>query len=131
MSNNNRIESDMRRAKGLGSAHEGLHHWMAQRITALANIPLTLWAVYSIFTLQGASYAEFTAYFALPWNTVLGVLFVLATFYHAVLGSQVIVEDYIHSKWLKMTKLISQKLFFIALGAATIIAILKLAFTAG
>jgi succinate dehydrogenase / fumarate reductase membrane anchor subunit len=123
--------SPIRRAKGLGAAHEGVHHWMQQRLTAIANLPLVLWAVYSVFTLQGASYEAFVTYMALPWNTVLAVLFVLSTFTHAVLGCQVIIEDYIHTKWFKIVKLIGIKLFFTALGAATIIAILKIAFTAG
>jgi succinate dehydrogenase / fumarate reductase membrane anchor subunit len=121
------IVSDMARAKGLGSAHEGAHHWMMQRITAVAALPLCLWLVYSAVALKGASHEQFTAWLALPWNAVLMILFVLAVFYHAVLGAQVVVEDYIHTKWFKMMKLIGMKLFFTALAVVCIFSVLKIA----
>lgn len=128
---NKSIQSPLGKAKGLGSAHSGTHHWMMQRVTAIANLPLIFWAVYSVFKLQGASYTEFTTYLSSPVNAVLAVLFVLSTFYHAVLGNQVIVEDYISCKCLRIAKLIGMKLFFIALAVATIFSILKIAFGAG
>lgn len=129
--NNHSIISDIKKVKGLGSAHHGNSHWMAQRITAIANIPLILWAVYSVFNLQGVSYLEFTAWLASPLNSILAILFVLNTFYHASLGNQVIVEDYIANFVFRKIKLIAQKLFFIGLGVATIFSILKIAFTMG
>jgi succinate dehydrogenase / fumarate reductase membrane anchor subunit len=119
--------SDIARAKALGASHEGTHHWLMQRVTAISNAVLVLWLVYSIVSLKGATYEVFTAWLALPWNAVLMILFVLSTFYHAVLGTQVIVEDYIHTRWLKMAKLIGIKLFFIALGVVCIFSILKIA----
>lgn len=97
----------------------------------MANIPLVIWMIYSVFSLQGATYQEFTGWLSQPWNAVLAVLFILSTFYHAVLGNQVIVEDYISCRWFRMTKLIGQKLFFIALGVACIFSVLKIAFSAG
>lgn len=129
--NNHSILSDTKRAKGLGSAHHGNSHWMAQRVTSIANIPLVLWAVYSVFNLQGVSYLEFTSWLATPLNSILAILFVLNTFYHAALGTQVIVEDYIANFAFRKIKLMGQKLFFIALGVATIFSILKIAFTMG
>lgn len=129
--NNGSIKSPLAKAKGLGSSHTGVHHWMIQRITAMANIPLVIWMIYSVFSLQGATYQEFTGWLSQPWNAVLAVLFILSTFYHAVLGNQVIVEDYISCRWFRMTKLIGQKLFFIALGVACIFSVLKIAFSAG
>lgn len=125
--NNNSIQSDLGKAKGLGSAHTGTHHWLMQRVTAIASIPLVLWAVYSVFKLQGASYEEFTAWLASPVNAVLAILFILNNFYHAVLGNQVIIEDYIHCKCFKMMKLVGMKLFFVVLGVATIFSILSVA----
>ena len=121
------IQSDMTRAKGLGAAHHGTHHWLMQRVTAISNFFVCSWLVYSIVALQGATHADFVAWLALPWNAVLMILFILSTFYHAVLGSQVIVEDYIHTKWFKMAKLISMKLFFTALAVACIFSVLKIA----
>lgn len=129
--NNHSILSDMKKAKGLGSAHSGTHHWLMQRVTAIANIPLIFWAVYAVFKLQGASHADFVTFFTSPMNAVLAILFILNSFYHAVLGNQVIVEDYIHCQCFKMMKLIGMKLFFVALGVATIFSILKMAFMSG
>jgi len=126
---NDKLVTPLRKAKGLGSSHSGTHHWMLQRLTAIANIPLVFWAVYSIFTLQGASHEAFVSWLSLPWNTVLAILFVLTTFKHAVLGVQVILEDYISCSFLRRIKIYGFKLFMIALGVATIVAILKIAFS--
>jgi len=123
---NDHLVSPMRKAKGVGSAHDGTHHWMMQRITAMTNIPLVFWAVYSIFSLQNASYGEFTTWLSQPWNTVLAILFVLSTFKHAVLGNQVIMEDYISCTVLRRIKIYGLKIFMIALGVAAIVAILKI-----
>lgn len=121
------IKSPLARARGLGSIKEGADHWLGQRITAIANIPLVLWFVYSIITLKGASYAEFTGWLSHPINAILMILLILSVFYHARLGSQVITEDYIHNEGFKFFKLIGQKLFFYAAGVACIFSILKIA----
>ncbi len=124
---NHGMKSPLARARGLGSAKEGANHWMSQRITAIANIPLVIWFVYSIVTHLGASHAEFTGWLAHPFNAIAMILLVLSTFYHAKLGSQVVVEDYIHNEGLKFFKLIAFKLFFFAAGVACIFSILKIA----
>lgn len=121
------IKTPLGRARGLGSAGHGVDHWMKQRITAIANIPLVLWLVFSIVSLKGASHAEFTSWLAEPINAILMILFILSTFYHAKLGSQVVTEDYIHSEGFKFFKLIGQKLFFFGLAVACIFSILKIA----
>ncbi len=118
-------------AKGMGSAHEGTDHWMKQKITALANIPLILWLIYSIVSLRGASYGEFTGWLAQPLNAILMILLVISVCIHAKLGAQVITEDYISCKALRTAKLIGQKIFFAAIAVACIFSILKIAFTAG
>lgn len=121
----------LKRAKGLGSAHEGTDHWMKQKITAILNIPLVLWFVWSIINLQGASHAEFIVWQAQPANAVLMIMLIISVLYHAKLGSQVVVEDYISTEWFKMMKLIGQKIFFFGLGIMCIFCVLKIAFTAG
>jgi len=123
----NGIKSPLARARGLGSAKEGSDHWMKQRITAIANLPLMIWFVYSVVDLRGSSHAEFTSWLAEPLNAILAILMIISVFYHAVLGSQVIVEDYIHSEWFKTLKLIGTKLFFFGLAVACIFSILKIA----
>lgn len=121
------MKSPLARAKGLGSAHEGADHWLAQRITAIANIPLVLWLAYSIVQLKGVSHAEFTSWLAEPVNAILMILFIISVFYHAKLGAQVVTEDYIHHEGFKLVKLIGQKLLLFGLGIACIFSILKIA----
>lgn len=120
----------LKKAKGLGSAHEGTDHWMMQKITALANIPLVLWLIFSIVSLQGASYAQFTAWLGQPVNAILMILLIISVLYHAKLGAQVITEDYVSCEALKMVKLIAQKIVFFGLGVACIFSVLKISFGA-
>ena len=121
------MKAPLARARGLGSVKEGANHWLAQRITAIANIPLVIWFVYSIVSLRGASHADFTNWLAQPLNAILMIFLIISVFYHAKLGSQVVTEDYVHHEGLKFVKLIGQKLFFIGLGVACIFSILKIA----
>lgn len=122
------FRSDLAKAKNHGSAKHGSGHWMAQRVTAVAMIPLFIWFIYSVVGLVGSSHGEFTTWLAQPFNAIVMILFVIATFYHAVLGAQVVTEDYVHCECLKTIKLIAQKLIFFALGVACIFSILKIAF---
>ena len=120
-------KSDMARATGLGSAGDGTHHWMAQRVSAIALVPLVFWALWSVVNLVGADHAAFTEWLSAPINAILMILFIVTTFYHAVLGNQVVIEDYVHCECLKIAKLIGQKLFFAALGVACVFSILQIA----
>lgn len=123
------FKSPMARVSGLGSAHSGVHHWLHQKITALANIPLVLWAIWSAMTLvaAGAGYDVVRAFFAQPCNAILILLFLLSVFYHAALGLQVVIEDYIHCEKSKMAALIAVKLVVFALAVASVFSVLKLA----
>lgn len=123
------FKSPMSRVGGLGSAHSGVHHWLHQKITALANIPLVLWAIWSVMTLaaSGASYDIVRGFFAQPINGILMVLFLLSVFYHAALGLQVVIEDYVHCEKMKMLSLITVKLGLFALCVASVFSVLKLA----
>ncbi len=127
------LTAPLKRARGLGSAHHGVEHWWGQKITALANIPLILWLVWSIINLysNGASYALFTSWVATPINAILLIALFINMFKHAVLGAENIVEDYISCGWFKRMKLIGNKLFFCFLTIASVFSILKIAFTAG
>lgn len=123
------IKSPLARAKGLGAAHEGTGHWWHQRVTAVSNLVLMLWLVWSVVNMSGWTYAEFTAWLAAPVNAILMLLAVVSVFCHAALGTQVIAEDYIHHEGLKIVKLAGIKLFFTATAIACIFSILKIAFT--
>ena len=122
------FSSDLAKDKNNGRAKHGSGHWMAQRVTAVALIPLFIWFIYSVLPSVGASHGECTTWLAQPINAIITILFVISTFYHAVLGAQVITEDYIHGECFKTIKIVGQKLFFFAFGIACIFSILKIAF---
>jgi len=122
------FKSPAARVSGLGSAHSGVHHWLHQKITALANIPLVLWAMWSAMTLAaaGANYETVRGFFAQPMNAILMLLFLISVFYHAALGVQVVVEDYVHCEKSKMASLITVKLCLFAACLASVFSVLKL-----
>lgn len=122
------ILSPLAKARGAGSAHHGSGHWMHQRITAVGNIPLMLWLVWSVVHLPSASYQDVSLWLAQPVNAILMILAVLSMFYHAVLGLQVVIEDYVHCEFSKMLSLIGIRLGFAALGVAAIFSVLKVSF---
>lgn len=121
------LKSPLARARGLGSAKDGVEHWIAQRVTSVANIPLTLWLLFSLFDGVGTDYETFVAWLSLPWNAVLMILLVISSFYHAYLGAQVVIEDYVHNEAFKIIKLLGQKFYFLAAGITCIFCVLKIA----
>lgn len=122
------IVHPLARARGLGGAHEGMRHWLHQRVTAVVNIPLMLWLVWSVVNMPGLDHATFTAWLGQPVNAVLMILAVLSVFYHASLGLQVVYEDYLHHKGFLLFKVYGMKLFFIAAAVVCVFSILKIAF---
>ncbi len=122
---NNSILSDLKKARGLGSAHHGAVHKLLHDITTIVTIPLVVWMIYSIYSLRGASYEIFTDYMSHPFNIVMAILFVGVTLKHFALELQVVMEDYISCKCFRMMKIIGMKVFFVILGVATIVSILK------
>ncbi|MBP5858471.1 succinate dehydrogenase, hydrophobic membrane anchor protein [Marivibrio halodurans] len=124
------LKTPLGAARGLGSAKNGTHHWIMQRITAVALVPLTLWFVFSALALSGAGYAEAAGWLADPVNAVLMLLLIVATFHHLQLGLQVVIEDYIHGEAAKIVTLLVVKFAAFALGMAGAFAVLKVAFTA-
>ncbi len=122
------LRTPLARARGLGSAKDGVHHWWAQRVTAVALVPLVLWFAVSIIAVGRADHDTVTAWIGQPLNTVLLVLLLVATFHHAALGLQVVIEDYVHEEGLKLASLLAMKLAVWLLGAAAVIAVLRIAF---
>ena len=104
-------------------------HWWAQRLTAAALVPLTLWATASVIALGGDDYQAFIAWLKTPIVTTLMPLFLIALFYHMALGLQVVIEDYVHREWLKMLLLAGTHLSCFALTCTGIVAILRIAFS--
>ena len=122
------MRSTLGRVRHLGSAKEGAHHWWMQRLTALALVPLVLWFVVSVAGLSSLDYPAALVWIGSPSVAVTLVLLIGATFYHAQLGLQVVIEDYIHNEGLKIAALVLVKFAMIILAVASIFAVLKIAF---
>lgn len=93
-----------------GSAGDGVGHWWAQRLSAMLMVVLTAWSVYAVSVIVGGDYATIRAWLAQPVHAALASLFVLTALYHATLGLQVVIEDYVHQRAFEMFLLISIKL---------------------
>lgn len=116
-------------ARGLGSSQSGVEHWWTQRLTAAALVLLGIWFVVTVLCLLHADYATARACVAKPWNALLLIAFVLTMFWHAVLGLQVVIEDYVHTRWKEVVLLVAIK-FLAVLGAlASVLAVLRIALT--
>lgn len=116
------------RARGLGSAKDGTAHWVVQRITAVALVPLSLWFVVSILMLMHQDYVSVVNWMHAPWNAILLVLLVLTVYWHAYLGLQVVVEDYVHVAWVKVSAIVLLRLLAVVLTAIGIFVVLRIAF---
>ncbi|MCG6863765.1 MAG: succinate dehydrogenase, hydrophobic membrane anchor protein [Chromatiaceae bacterium] len=121
------MRAPLARVRGHGSAKEGAHHWWAQRLSAIALVPLFLWFVASVASVGSADYATAVAWIGSPWNSALLVLLIGAIFYHAQLGMQVVFEDYISTHWLQVTGIILVRFLALLLAAVSIIAVLRTA----
>jgi succinate dehydrogenase / fumarate reductase membrane anchor subunit len=122
------LRSELGRVRGLGSAKEGVHHWWMQRLTAVALVPLVLWFAIAVIAHTGQDYAAVHAWLASPLTFGLMVLLVGATFHHAQLGLQVVIEDYVHNEALKIAAILAVKFASLALGLAAVVALLVIAF---
>ena len=118
--------SALSRARGLGSSKTGVAHWWAQRISAVALVPLTLWFVACLASQFGASYDSVTGWLSSPFQATLLAIYVAAIFYHAPLGLQVVIEDYVHSEGLKMASLIAIQLLSVLLGVAAVVSVIMI-----
>lgn len=122
------LRTPLKEARGLGSAKDGTHHWSMQRLTAVALIPLSIWAAFTVASMSGQDYDTVLSYFRSPFHSSMFILFVFAAFYHAALGLQVVIEDYIHNESAKIAALIVVKLGLSLLGTISVVAILRAAF---
>jgi succinate dehydrogenase / fumarate reductase, membrane anchor subunit len=116
-------------ARGLGSAKDGVNHWWMQRVTAIALLVLAPWFIYFAVSLIGADLAMVRSAIASPLNAILLISFVIAMLWHARLGLQVVVEDYVHG-WQEITLQLIIKFAYAIAVIASILAIGRIVFSA-
>ncbi|MCA8927440.1 MAG: succinate dehydrogenase, hydrophobic membrane anchor protein [Alphaproteobacteria bacterium] len=122
------LRSPLGTARGLGSAKSGTHHWIAQRVTAIALIPLTVWFVIGLIAHAGASYEEARAWIGSPVSATLMICLIASMFYHAQLGLQVVIEDYIHAERCKIASLLLVKGAAFFVGVLGVLSVVRIAF---
>jgi succinate dehydrogenase / fumarate reductase membrane anchor subunit len=123
------LRNPLKIARGLGSSQSGVGHWWTQRVTAAALVILMIWFVVTVLGLLHADYTAALATVAKPWNALLLIVLLVTMFWHAVLGLQVVVEDYVHTRWKEVLSLVLIK-FLAVLGAlASVLAVLRIALT--
>ena len=120
-------QGSLRRALVLGSAKDGVRHWWMQRLTAIALVPLSIWFVTSVIYLLGADHERVTSWVSNPIVALLLILMLTTMFYHLRLGLQVVIEDYIHAKSLKLMCVVGNDFVNITLAVACIFAVLRIA----
>jgi succinate dehydrogenase / fumarate reductase membrane anchor subunit len=121
------MRDPLAQVRGVGSAKAGAHHWWAQRLSAIALVPLMLWLVASLAAVATADYATAVTWLRSPLNSALLILLIGAMFHHAHLGMQVVFEDYISTHWLQVTCIILVRFLAILLAAVSVIAVLHVA----
>ena len=121
------LRTPLARVRGLGTAREGVHHWVALRVTSVALVPLTIWFLWAALGTLALGYADARSFVAQPLNAVLLAAFVVCAFHHAHLGMQVVIEDYVHVRWLEIGLLVAVKFVCWLAAAAGLLAIVRIA----
>jgi succinate dehydrogenase / fumarate reductase, membrane anchor subunit len=122
------MRSPLGRARGLGSSHGGSHHWVTERMTAIALVPLTVWFIFSMVRLAGASHQAVIVWLASPLTMVLMLILIASTFHHLQLGLQSVLIDYVRSEWLRLPAVLAVKAICLLLALTCIISVLKIGF---
>lgn len=121
------LRTPLARVRGLGSAKDGTMHWWMQRVTAVLLAPLSIWFLFCAMPMLGAGYADARVWVAQPLNAFLTLSLVLAVVYHALLGVQVVIEDYFHTRWLEVALLTAIRLIAFLAALATALAVVRIA----
>ena len=116
------------RVRGLGPAHSGAHHWLVHRFTAISNLVLMSWFIVSLLTMRDFSHASVSGWLAQPLSATAMILLVISLFWHARLGLQVVIEDYIHNSGSKFALLSALNIAVIGGGAYSVFSVARLAF---
>ena len=122
------MQSDLGRVRGLGSAKGGTNHWWAQRVTAIANLPLGLWLIICLISGVGSSYETVTAWLSNYFHATMMVILIANMAYHFALGLQVVIEDYIHGRVKEVAALLAVRFFAVFIAVASTISVLRIVF---
>ena len=125
------LRSPLGTVLGMGSAKNGTAHWWAQRVSAVALVPLTLWFAISLLTLPAFDFDTVRTWLSVPISAFLAVLLVTVMTYHSYLGTIVIVEDYVASIGMKILSLLTLRFLYVLCGGAAVFAILRIVFSSG
>lgn len=126
--NHTDMRTPLAKVRGLGSAHEGTGHFWQQRLTGIALVPLTLFFVGFLVCMNGADYSAVRTALAHPVVALVFAVMLVSGLIHMRLGMQVIIEDYVHGEGSKLTLLILNTFFTIAVGVVSVFALAKLSF---
>ncbi|WP_339777072.1 succinate dehydrogenase, hydrophobic membrane anchor protein [uncultured Thalassospira sp.] len=123
-----KMQSDLGRVRGLGSAKSGSSHWWTQRVTAAANLPLGLWFIYSILAGHTASFDAVHAWLSGYFHATMMVLLIISVAWHFVLGLQVVIEDYVHNRKAEIVSMVLIRGLTVFMTVAAIISVLRIVF---
>jgi len=112
------LQTPLGKFLGHGAAGHGTGHWWSQRITAVALLPLSVWFIFALVGMPSFEHAAMVVWMGSPLNAILLASLLIALLYHSELGLQVVVEDYVHTGWLKVSTLVVFKLAHVALAIA-------------
>ena len=119
------LRTALKVARGNGASGTGVHHWWIQRVTAIALIPLSIWFLFLVGGLVHATYPAVLASIAQPVHAIFLIVLSVCLFWHGALGLQVIIEDYVHTRWLEVTLQIALRFGAILAALACVMAVLS------
>jgi succinate dehydrogenase / fumarate reductase membrane anchor subunit len=123
-----RMETPISRARGLGSARSGAHHWWLERLTSVSTLLLFVWFFASLLRLPSLGHEAVTQWLGSPLAAVPMLLLIVSTFWHLKLGLQVAIDDYVHGEGSRLFSIVLLNFFTIAGAALAFFAVLKIAF---
>ena len=120
------LRTPLGRVLGHGAAKSGVQHWWMQRVSAVALVPLTIWFIFSLLHLVGASHQAMIVWLSSPWSIVLMLALIVATFHHFSLGVQSVLDDYVHQPTVKLWSMLVLKAACMVSALLCIVAVLKI-----
>ncbi len=124
--NNKSLRSPLGKTRGLGSAKFGTEHFLVQRLSAVLLIPLGIWFCFSIASLPQLDYASFIGWLSSPVSASLMILAVIMCYYHAYLGLQIVIEDYISEHAIRFASILAVQIICILMSVISVVSVLKI-----